>query len=450
MKKIELKHLCNRAGFGSIPTIFEKYKNTSRKEVVTILFAKHTANEPFQLNFDIPQNIQMLPKEEKKKAIRKITKSIQKLNFAYIQKLANSDAFLREKVTLFWHGHFACRTRKSDKAQQLNNTIRKYALGNFRDLVLAVAKEPAMLDFLNNKQNRKSHPNENFARELMELFTIGRDNYTEKDIQEAARAFTGWNYNKQGEFVIRRKFHDYGEKTFFGKTGNFDGTDIIDILLEDKRTAKFIATKMHRYFVNDYDNPSEIDAIANVLYNSDYNITETLKYIFNADWFYATENVGTKIKSPIEFLTGLHRTFSISYQNKNATFIIQKMLGQVLFLPPNVAGWPSGKKWIDSSSLTLRLKLPSILLNNGAIPFYEKGDDVDNVVRRGKGNRKLRAETNWEGFMEATSDFTQADLIDYLITPDLSPTAKNICQDLSLDKKQNATVLVSLPEYQMC
>ena len=176
--------------------------------------------------------------------------------------MINSEAQLREKMSLFWHGHFACRVMNIYFQQQLLDIIRENALGNFGDLLHEVSKSPAMLSFLNNQQNKKQHPNENFAREVMELFTMGRGNYTEEDVKEGARAFTGWGFNLQGEFVYRPFQHDNGKKTFLGKTGNFDGDDIIDILLEQKQTAKFISQKIYKYFVNDTPDIEKIEWLA--------------------------------------------------------------------------------------------------------------------------------------------------------------------------------------------
>src|SRR5262249_34193319 len=191
--------------------------------------------------------------------------------------------------------------------QGLLDVIRRNALGNFGDLLKEVSKSAAMLFFLNNQQNRKDHPNENFAREVMELFTMGRGNYTEQDIKEAARAFTGWGANAGGEFVFRKFQHDTGEKTVLGKSGNFDGDNIIDILIENKQTARFITRKIYRYFVNDEVNEAIVDKLANKFYQSNYDISELMKEIFSSDWFYDPKNIGSRIKSPVELIVGIRR-----------------------------------------------------------------------------------------------------------------------------------------------
>lgn len=182
-----------------------------------------------------------MSEKDRKDFLKDSRKHLLRLNLDWLDKLTHDEAQLREKMTLFWHGHFACNVDNPWFAQTLNNTIRKSALGNFYDLALAVAKEPAMLLFLNNKQNKKDAPNENFARELMELFTIGHGNYTEQDVKEAARAFTGWRFDEDGNFELREVQHDYENKTFMNQTGNFNGDDIIRIIMEKKNAPGFYA-----------------------------------------------------------------------------------------------------------------------------------------------------------------------------------------------------------------
>ena len=168
---------------------------------------------------------------------------------------------------------------------------------------------------MNNQQNRKGHPNENFAREVMELFTMGRGHYTEKDIKEAARAFTGWGYDKTGTFQERPKLHDDGEKIFLGQSGNFNGNDILNIILQQRATSKFIAAKIYRFFVNEAVNDQIVDEMATVFYKSNYNIAKLFDYIFTSKWFYNEANIGTRIKSPIELFVGIQRTLPLSFEN---------------------------------------------------------------------------------------------------------------------------------------
>jgi uncharacterized protein (DUF1800 family) len=234
----QIKHLVARAGFGMS---FEDYKaaeGASVKETLQALFSLSANAEPLDV-VKGDTGYGMLKKGDagSRKMFAQAQRQQEKdLNLAWIDQMSNSRAALREKMTLFWHNHFACRSRNAIFAQQLNNIQRVNALGNFRTMVLEISRSPAMLQFLNNQQNLKGHPNENFARELMELFTIGRGNYTEQDVKESARAFTGWGFNPRGEYVLRPFVHDNGTKTFMGKTGNLNGDDIINTLLEKKET----------------------------------------------------------------------------------------------------------------------------------------------------------------------------------------------------------------------
>ena len=183
----------------------------------------------------------------------------------------------REKMALFWHGHFACRPQFPLLAQDYLNRIREHALSDFPTLLTSVSKSPAMILFLNNQQNRKGKPNENFAREVMELFTIGKGNYSETDVKEAARAFTGWGINRQTQaFEFHTKWHDRGSKTILGQTGNWNGDDVLRILLEQKSTAEFLVRKMYRFFVNESVDENAIQKLAATFRNSKYNIRSVL------------------------------------------------------------------------------------------------------------------------------------------------------------------------------
>ena len=269
---------------------------------------------------------------------------------------------LHEKMTLFWHGHFATKLDNPYYDQKLLNIFRKNALGNFGDMLREASKNEVMVMFLNNKQNVKEHPNENFAREVMELFTLGRDDYTEHDVKEAGRAFTGWSLDSGGSFVINEEVHDDGEKQFLGKKGNFNGDDILSIILEQKQTAAYVAEKIYRFFVSDEDiDERHVAALAGNFYKSNYDISSLLKDIFTSDWFYDEKLLGAKIKSPMELLIGFQRLLPMVFENERVNIRLQRILGQYLFNPPNVAGWPGGKNWIDSSSLVIRMKLPEAL-----------------------------------------------------------------------------------------
>mgnify|MGYP000050063157 CR=1 FL=1 len=220
---------------------------------------------------------------------------VKDFNYAWIDRLVKPEALLRERMTLFWANHFVCREDNSVFAEKFNNTLRQHALGNFRSFTKAISKEAAMINYLNLKQNRRQNPNENFARELMELFMLGNGHYTEKDIQESTRAFTGYSHDFFGNFVLRKRLHDYNDKTFFGRTGNFSGDDIIDIILVEKQCARFVCENIYRYFVNETIDDAHVDAMVDNFYPS-YDIENLMRYVFMSDWFYDEDNIGNKIK----------------------------------------------------------------------------------------------------------------------------------------------------------
>ena len=292
-------------------------------------------------------------------------------------------------MAFFWHGHFACRNLNVFYQQGLLDIIRRNALGNFGTMLKEVSKSAAMLNFLNNQQNRKDHPNENFAREVMELFTLGRGNYSENDVKEAARAFTGWGANIKGEFQFRRFQHDFGSKTVLGRTGSFDGGEVLDILLEEKQTAKYITQKIYKFFVNEKADTDKINWLADRFYKNEYDISKLLEDIFTSDWFYDEQNIGAQIKSPVELLVGIQRMLPMKLENEEALMLLQRVLGQLLFYPPNVAGWPGGKNWIDSSSLMMRMRIPKLINDVDEMNVKAKDDD-DTMMGMKDGNVLLK------------------------------------------------------------
>lgn len=226
------------------------------------------------------------PPQDRKMVRQKQREGIKNLNLYWLNQMVESNAQLREKMAFFWHGHFATRNINIFYQQQLLHTLRTHALGSFRELLHEVSRSAAMLNFLNAAQNKKGRPNENFAREVMELFTLGRGHYTEHDVRDAARAFTGWSANVKGEFVFRPFQHDSGEKTVLGKKGNFSGEEVLDLLLDQRQTAHFISGKIYRFFVNEKPDAEKIAWLSNRFYGNDYNIAALMEDIFTADWFY--------------------------------------------------------------------------------------------------------------------------------------------------------------------
>ena len=280
-----------------------------------------------------------------------------RLAYWWANRMLTSPRPLQEKLTLFWHGHFATSEEKVHdfrKMQLQNETLRQHANGNFRDLLLAVAKDPAMLAYLDASANIKGAPNENFAREVMELFSMGVGYYTESDIREAARAFTGWNYSNLN-FVVNAAQHDDGPKTVLGHTGNFDGEQIIDILLAQPATADFIAGKLYRYFVREALSPELQKQLGQILRDKNYDIGTFMETLLLSNDFYSEASRRTRIKPPVELMISTYKKMELASVPGIPDFNDQtELLGQKLFFPPNVAGWANGRSWITPGLLLAR------------------------------------------------------------------------------------------------
>jgi uncharacterized protein (DUF1800 family) len=472
--QLKNQHLLWRAGFGTAVEqwtdvtqvtpnkLFEALVKASAKEPMPLKVADNFV-EGLMNGIDGIRRTEMT-KDEKQQLQKKSREEIRNLNLEWLDEMVNSKQQLREKLAFFWHGHFACRNLNVLYQQDLINIIRKHALGNFGTMLKEVSRSAAMLAFLNNQQNRKQKPNENFAREVMELFTMGRGNYTEKDIKEAARAFTGWQFKLNGEFIFRENLHDDGLKTVLGKTGNFDGDDVLDILLQQKQTAIYITTKLYRFFVNEEVDKIKVQWLADRFYKSGFEISVLLKDVFTSDWFYEEKNIGTRIKSPVELLVGIRRVLPMQIENEEAQLYLQKILGQILFYPPNVAGWPGGLNWIDSSSLMFRLRIPQLIAFKETVQIKAKSDDDQEMGRTQAGNkmggRVVQTIINWEPGMKQLGKTTREDLL-ATITSLLWQTDPKKLNKQMVEKFTDASgrdryiqtsiiQLMCTPEYQMC
>ncbi len=289
----------------------------------------------------------------------------ERVGYWWANRMVASPRPLQEKMALFWHGHFASNEAKVRDYRKLLGQLQlfeKQGTGNFRDLTLAVAQDPAMLSFLDAGVNVKGASNENFAREIMELFTMGPGNYTEKDIREAARAFTGWNYVDL-KFVINKDQHDDGDKTFLGKTGKLDGVDVINRIMEQPVTAEFISAKLYRFFVRDDISPAMQKQLGDTLRQGHYEIAPLLEKIFLSRDFYSIASVGTHIKGPVELAVSTYRKLGLKGAPGVPDFNVETgALGQQLFSPPTVAGWAQGKSWITPGLLLERANFARDLL----------------------------------------------------------------------------------------
>jgi uncharacterized protein (DUF1800 family) len=265
---------------------------------------------------------------------------------------------LREKLTLFWHNHFATSIAKVQQPVLMykqNSLLRQNALGKFRPLLLEMSRDPAMLVWLDSNENVKGKPNENYARELMELFGLGVGNYTEKDIREAARAFTGWHTNADG-YEFNSAFHDDGVKTVLGQKGNWNGDDVVRIVLDQPAAARFIAGKLYRFVVSETVEPPArlLEPLAEALRQSDFDLALVIRLILSSRHFYSAYAYRQRIKSPVEFVVGALRALAQKPVPPNALLEPLEQMGQSLFAPPNVKGWEGGRSWLNTSTVLAR------------------------------------------------------------------------------------------------
>jgi hypothetical protein len=274
---------------------------------------------------------------------------------------------LREKMTLFWHNHFATSIAKVQRTQRMfnqNKLLREHALGKFGPFLLAMSKDAAMLVWLDSNSNIKGKPNENYAREVMELFSLGVGHYTEKDIREAARAFTGWQSNGDA-FEFDPDLHDDGVKTVLGQTGNWNGEDVVRIVLEQPCAARFLVRKLYRFFISETQEPPDslLEPLADSFRKSEYDIAALVRTMLGSRHFYSEHAFRQRIKSPIEYVLGAVRAVYHEYdpKDRNHRPLTQQDLvgpidamGQLLFAPPNVKGWPGAKAWLNTSTVLAR------------------------------------------------------------------------------------------------
>ncbi|MCY4356296.1 MAG: DUF1800 family protein [Gammaproteobacteria bacterium] len=330
----------------------------------------------------------------------------------WAERMLNSSRPLEEKMALFWHGHFATNENKVRDYRKMLGQLRLFqqqGLGDFRSLLIGVAQDPAMLNFLDAGVNTKNSPNENFAREIMELFTMGVGHYSEADVREAARAFTGWNYEGL-DFTIVAEDHDIGIKRVLGQEGNFNGVDVIDIILEQDATAEFIAGKLYRYFVSTELDAASAQELGNWLRESNYDIAAYLEYLFLSQDFYRPEVIGSRIKGPVEYMISTYRLLGINNIPGAPDFNrVAGALGQRLMRPPTVAGWSEGRSWITPSLLFERgnFVLDVVFPDIGFLPpdrYPGYSSEILSVHERLRRGMDISAATLPSMLVEDTSD----------------------------------------------
>ena len=366
----DARHLLGRAGFSPTESDVRHFATLSREEAVNRMLGSSasapTRNPPPDWvvePVERPVRLKTMSEEERRAYQQREARRNFELKTWWMAEMLQTRSPLAERMTLFWHNHFVSSVQKVKSPQLMYRQhllLRRHALGNFGDLLHAAAKDPAMIIYLDAATNRKGQPNENFAREVMELFTLGEGNYTESDIKEAARAYTGWSLDMDdnASFKFRPMLHDDGVKTVLGRSGNFDGDAVLEILLAQPAAAEFVVKKLWREFVSaDVDLPAnraEIRRIAGDFRVNRYDIKTALRGILTSPRFYAPENRATLVKSPVELVAGTVRQLGITYTDPLPFAMVAAGLGQNLFAPPNVRGWPGGEAWINSTTLLAR------------------------------------------------------------------------------------------------
>lgn len=423
-------HLLRRATFGASRSELDAAASTSPAAVVKQLLR----------NCKEPANFQQQMQSLLSAALA--TGNSKQLAAWWVYRMLATPAPLLEKMTLFWHGHFATSAEKVDDIDLMdaqNRLLRKHALGCFPDLLLEISKDPAMLIYLDSASNRKAHPNENYAREIMELFCLGEGNYTEKDIRELARCFTGWEV-KRKKFRFNRYQHDSGTKTVLGQTGDFPGEEGVAIVSAHPKAATFISRKLVQFFVMDEPLPSDelVEPLAAELRTNGFIIEPIIRKILTSNLFYSDHAIGRKIRSPVEFGIGFANCLNASTNNFELASRLEE-LGQGLFYPPSVKGWDGGRTWINSSTLLGRSNLIQELLANEKTRFDKM---------------KFQEYLKTEGITSAT------DLIGYfediLFATKIPSAAKDKIVKLAgksgsaQSLETTAQALCTLPEFQLC
>jgi uncharacterized protein (DUF1800 family) len=371
-------HLLNRAAFGGSPEEIQKLHAMGHAAAVRSLLHAGEDEDLFPAPEIDPMRIQrprgdsMTPEEvaERRKIIKVQTRErTQETRIWWIQRMASTPYPAREKCVLFWHGHWATSIQKVNDpflVLQQNQTLRAHAFGPFAPFAKEMSKDPAMIRYLDLNSSKVGHPNENFARELMELFTLGEGHYSEVDIQEAARAFTGYRINPEtGGFLFSRKNHDAGAKKIFGKSGAFDGDATVDLIVSRPQCAEFLSAKIWNFYVGEKPAGPLNQVLASEYRASGMQTGNFLERIFLSREFYSSKYRRRQIKSPVQWLIQSCKNLERPMPNPKMVQNSLEQLGQVLFAPPNVKGWDGGRAWISSSSLLLRYNLADTLVRGG-------------------------------------------------------------------------------------
>ena len=340
--RMRMGHLLRRAGFGA-----------NEEEMDRFLAMGEEATAEYLIEYEAADDSAL---EKRLSGLGLDLEKLLDLQRWSLLRMIYTQRPLQEKMVLFWHGLLTSAFKKVGKGPYMLNQdqlFRRQALGEYDVLLKAISRDSAMLIWLDSRVNNKKAPNENFARELMELFSMGIGPYTEADVRESARAFTGWGLKKK-DFIFRENQHDYGTKTFLGRTGEYSGDDIVDIIMEHPATAQFVCRKLFTFFVHDDPEAATLTSLARTFNDTRYSVKAVMRQILTSPDFYSSKAYRAKIKSPAEFVAGTVRVLGIETDGRPLNALTDRM-GQILFSPFDVSGWPGGAAWINSSTLLQRL-----------------------------------------------------------------------------------------------
>jgi uncharacterized protein (DUF1800 family) len=388
------------------------------------------------------------------------------LRYWWLRRMALGPRPLQEKMTLFWHGHFATSFEKVRNPHMLwsqNETFRKFALADFPQLLVAASKDPAMLVYLDGAQSRRGNPNENFAREVMELFTLGEGHYTEHDIQQAAKAYTGWGLDKDRLlFQYHPQNHDDGPKTIFGQTGNYTGEQVLEMIGAKPECATYLAAKIWRFFVQDPAPPEVVPALAQQFRTHGMNLKHLLGVIFRSREFYGPDVIRTQIKSPVQWLVGFTRQMEAPLPTQAMSLVMLLQLGQELFQPPNVKGWDGGPAWITTNNLLDRYNFAAALIEGDRIPLPFLRGEMRGVAVRTETEGLLQPQPAPISALFRAGDLAAPELFlnalqDRFLNAKLALPRFNSLRDFlrtrspieEADIRKSIRLIMSTPEYQL-
>ncbi|MDP6555782.1 MAG: DUF1800 domain-containing protein [Pirellulaceae bacterium] len=412
------------------------------------------------------------PSLEKKRLLERL-KLFEFMRADWMEQLITSENPLEEKMVLFWHGHFTSDYATVEDSYMLylqNYLFHKYSAGNYGELLHGIVHDPAMLRYLDNNTNVKGHPNENLARELMELFSMGEGNgYTEKDVKEGARALTGNKYDarNKGLFYFDEDNHDFGQKTIFGHTGNYNGDHFVDLILAQPETASFMAAKLFAFFAYEGPESEVVEPLARTFRENHFDVKPVLREMFLSEAFYSEKAIGTHIKSPIQLVVGTFRKLGLEQGDYSSIIKASNLMGQALFQPPDVKGWDGGRTWINATRLFARQNFSGYLVE-GKETLFSNGRSI------GKPRPGIRPGVDIVGLLDGNELTNSSEVVDHFMKNMFSisvqeskrqklinvldkggalpPSSRWRSQRTRINEKLQLllVLMISMPEYQLC